>query len=56
MGRRLRTLLDEPRAANEYAVAWDGRDEGGAIAAPGLYFARLEACDFRGTQRVLMLR
>jgi len=41
-GRRVRRLLEEPAAvAGAYALRWDGRDDGGATVAPGLYIARL---------------
>ena len=40
-GRRVRTLARGPAPAGARALAWDGRDERGAGAPPGLYFARL---------------
>ncbi len=38
------------------AAAWDGRDDAGHAAAPGLYLVRLTVGDARATGRVLMLR
>jgi hypothetical protein len=52
-GRRVRALLDESRAAGEYAAAWDGRDDAGARTAPGLYFARLEAPGVVAARRIV---
>jgi hypothetical protein len=41
-GRRLRTLARGPREAGAFVLDWDGRDESGRAAPPGIYFARLE--------------
>jgi hypothetical protein len=40
-GRLVRRLLAGPREAGSYAETWDGRDEGGALAGPGLYLCRV---------------
>ena len=42
-GRLVRVVAGGDHAAGEHAAAWDGRDEGGARVAPGIYFARLQA-------------
>ena len=41
-GRRVRTLVDGVLPAGPHAVAWKGKDESGGLAAPGLYFVRLQ--------------
>ncbi|MBZ0268078.1 DUF11 domain-containing protein, partial [bacterium] len=46
-GRLVRTLLDGPHAAGRAAVLWDGRDSAGRLVAPGVYFTRLEAGQYR---------
>jgi parallel beta-helix repeat protein len=43
LGRRVKTLVDAPRGAGEYAVRWDGRNDRGATVAAGIYFYRLAA-------------
>ena len=55
-GRLVRQLVQETRAAGEHAVAWDGRDTAGRPVASGVYFYRLEAGDFTGTRRMLLLK
>ena len=40
-GHRVRTLVDEARAAGAYAVRWDGLDDQGGPAASGTYFCRM---------------
>ncbi len=39
-GRRLRTLVGTPGANGSATYVWDGRDDGGALAAAGVYFVR----------------
>jgi len=41
-GRRVAALLDGEFQPGTHAVPWDGRSDGGARLAPGVYFARLE--------------
>lgn len=40
-GRVVRALVDEARDPGVYRETWDGRDDGGARAATGVYFVRL---------------
>jgi len=40
-GQAVRTLVNASQAAGEKAVAWDGRDNQGAMAASGVYWYRL---------------
>jgi hypothetical protein len=56
LGRRVRTLVDEDRAAGEHALAWDGRDESSRAVAAGIYFVRLSGESLSQTRRVVRLR
>jgi len=40
-GRHVRSLVDEPRAAGEHELAWDGRDDAGRDVAEGAYYYQL---------------
>lgn len=40
-GRRVRGLVTGATTAGEHTIHWDGRDDGGAQTAAGVYFARL---------------
>lgn len=42
-GRRIATLVDGVREAGTQSVRWNGADDRGIPAPPGIYFARLEA-------------
>jgi hypothetical protein len=55
-GRCVRTLVDGPLAAGTHAVAWDGRDDHGARAPAGLYWARLEAGGETAVRRLVRVR
>jgi hypothetical protein len=47
LGRRVRTLANGPYDAGEHEISWDRRNARGALAAPGLYFCRMEAGAYR---------
>jgi flagellar hook assembly protein FlgD len=53
-GRLVRILLSERLDPGFYEVAWDGMDERGRSAAPGVYFAVLTAGSERQTQRLIL--
>jgi hypothetical protein len=55
-GRRVRDLRLEGLAAGSHRLAWDGRDAGGAVAAPGLYLARFEALGVAKQSRFVLTR
>lgn len=54
-GRRV-MRLELPQAAGESTVRWNGADERGAPAAPGLYYARLTAGQVVATTRISRVR
>jgi len=56
-GRLVRSLV--PGAvleAGRHSIEWDGRDDGGAPATPGLYFSRLETGGWSDVRRIVRLR
>lgn len=57
-GRRVRRLADRALAAGRHTFAWDGRNEAGAPAAPGVYFARarIDAGASAATGRFVLAR
>ncbi|MGH7644289.1 MAG: S8 family serine peptidase, partial [Gemmatimonadales bacterium] len=50
-GRRVRTLVDEARAAGIHRALWDGRDQWGARAGAGIYLASVEAAGLRAQRK-----
>jgi len=53
-GRAVRALGERTLPAGVHRLAWDGRTERGAVAAPGLYFYRLRV-DGRSLARKVMV-
>lgn len=55
-GRRVRTLVDGPRAAGTLRVRWDGRDDGGRQMSAGVYLARLQTQGRQESRKLLLLK
>lgn len=55
-GRRVRTLVRGLTPAGRTDVAWDGRGEGGAPVAAGVYLVRLDTPGAREVSRVIVVR
>ncbi len=53
-GRRVRVLVNEILAPGVYEIGWDGLDDRGRPAAPGVYFAVLTAGGARLVQRLII--
>jgi hypothetical protein len=54
-GRRVRTLLDEPRPGGTWRVTWDGTTDAGTHVSSGVYFYRLRAAGFESTRRMTLV-
>jgi hypothetical protein len=55
-GRRVRTLLDGAPGTSAQGLRWDGRDDGGRSAAPGVYFIRADVDGHLRSARVVVVR
>jgi hypothetical protein len=55
-GRVVRTLVEGEMPAGSHGTFWDGRNESGARASSGIYFARLETAGAVETQRIVLVR
>src|SRR5436309_2728960 len=56
-GRLVRALVSGAvQEAGYHSIEWDGRDDAGTVAVPGLYFSRLEAGGASDVRRVVRLR
>jgi photosystem II stability/assembly factor-like uncharacterized protein len=54
-GRLVADVADGVRGAGDHGFVWDGRDTGGARAAGGVYFARLDAGACTQTRKITRL-
>jgi len=55
-GRRVRALVDATLGAGLQSATWDGRNDAGIPAAPGLYWARLQTESGTVARRVVRVR
>uniref|UniRef100_A0A7C4CDW4 FlgD/Vpr Ig-like domain-containing protein n=1 Tax=candidate division WOR-3 bacterium TaxID=2052148 RepID=A0A7C4CDW4_UNCW3 len=55
-GAFVRELAGTVQPAGFRAVRWDGRDENGRTVAPGVYYCRMRAGDFRAIRKLVKLR
>jgi PKD repeat protein len=55
-GRHVRTLVDDTRAANEYTVTWNGKDDAGAGVAAGVYLYKLQTGSDSQTRRMVLVK
>ncbi|MFH1501404.1 MAG: lectin like domain-containing protein [Candidatus Eisenbacteria bacterium] len=55
-GRLVAVLAEGPHDEGPHEVVWHGRDEGGADAASGVYFLRLEAGGKTALRKMVMVR
>jgi hypothetical protein len=54
-GRQVRSLARGAYPAGRHALAWDGRDDRGRLAAPGVYLARLKGSRTAASHAVVLL-
>jgi hypothetical protein len=55
-GQLVRTLVDDHRSINRYAVTWDGTDRSGRPVASGIYFYQLKTADFVESKKMSLLK
>lgn len=56
LGRKVKTLIDEPRDAGYQAVVWDGTSSSGSYVSSGVYFYRLIAGDYVATRKMSLIK
>jgi len=55
-GRLVRRLIDAPLPRGAHRLGWDGRNDGGASVASGVYLYRVEAGSFVASGRLVRIR
>jgi flagellar hook assembly protein FlgD len=55
-GRKVRTLLDEPRDAGYHTVVWHGRDDRGHAVGSGLYYYTVKAGTNEAGNKMMLLK
>ena len=56
MGKQVRTLVNEQRAAGRHEVVWDGKNSAGILAASGMYFYQITFRDKVITKKMMLVR
>jgi len=56
LGQKVRTLVDDNRAAGYYRVEWDGNTESGRTAATGVYLYRIKAGNLVEIKKMILLK
>ncbi len=55
-GRKVRTLLNEIKAAGTYEVRWNGLTDSGQKVTSGVYYYRMQAGEFIQTRKLVMVK
>jgi len=56
LGQKVVTLVDKAMNPGKYVADWDGRSDGGASVASGIYFYKFEAGSYVVTKKMIMLK
>ena len=55
-GKLVKTLVDQDMTVGEYEAYWDGRSFENELTASGAYIVRIQAGDYRATQKIVVIR
>jgi len=55
-GDKIRELADEEKEADVYKYYWDGKDDSGNVVGSGLYFAHIQAGDYKKTKKIVVIK
>ncbi|MFQ5637119.1 MAG: FlgD immunoglobulin-like domain containing protein [bacterium] len=55
-GQLIRTLVNDRFETGDHSTTWNGRNDGGAFVASGLYFYEMQAGDFQQVKRLTLIR
>lgn len=56
LGKRVKVLADEVKAAGNYQIVWDGKNEQGVKATSGIYFYRMQCENFVTTKKMFFIK
>jgi uncharacterized membrane protein len=56
LGRKVRQLVNETKAAGVYQVTWNGTDQSGVPVSTGVYLYRIQAGDFVESRKMLLIK
>ncbi|MBN1478884.1 T9SS type A sorting domain-containing protein [candidate division KSB1 bacterium] len=56
LGKKVRSLVDDEKAAGVHQVRWDGRSESGEPAGSGVYLYKMKTNDFMAIKKLMLLK
>lgn len=56
LGQKVKTLVDENKAAGSHRALWNGRDDHGVAVPTGMYFYRMQSGEFAQVRKLLLLK
>ncbi len=56
VGQKIRTLVNEQKAAGTYTVSWDGKDDSSKTVPAGIYLCSFEAGTFRESIKMMLVK
>jgi len=55
-GQKVRTLLNDTKAAGDHSIVWNGKDDSGQELGSGIYFFRMQSGKYSSTRKMLLLK
>jgi len=55
-GREVKTLVNETKAAGEYTITWNGKDNYNKQVSTGVYFYNMRAGNFTKTMKMMLMK
>lgn len=55
-GQKVKTLVNESKAAGDHSIVWNGKDDSGQELGSGIYFFRMQSGKYSSTRKMLMLK
>lgn len=55
-GQKVRSLLNEPKAAGEHNIAWDGKDGSGRLMGSGVYYYRMRTGSYVSSRKMILMK
>jgi len=55
-GQRVKTLVDEAKAAGTHSVVWKGVDDNNRAVSSGVYFFKMNAGKYSSTKKMIMMK
>ena len=56
MGKKVITLIDEPKTAGRRSVQWNATNDRGEPVSAGMYIYTIQAGEFRQTKKMVLLK